>query len=230
MVRDSQKTMFTVLREIGRDEKRLTEIMKSLDLSWKSLLPVLDTLLSNGFVKIDESEAGEYGGEDVYLDYQRRKIYHITEEGEKALDTYTDDRVIMGRETNKKWVRHIRESKWALDLLGLEQSEAWCVALDALVRMTEPFTVHSLHRHLDLPEGRMRTLIGELKKKFIVKEYKISFPENWDRLGVGARRTAARKMGLPKGWQNANYLIFDREKFKELIYESVEDRMEVMLG
>ncbi len=124
----------------------------------------------------------------------------------------------------------LEEIRWALDLLGLEQSKEWCIALDALVRITEPFTINSLHRRLDIPIGKTRRLMIELKKKSIVVDYEIPFPENWDTLAEDARTRRAKRMGLPRGWHSAKYMVFDREKFKQLIYESVENRMEVMLG
>ena len=126
--------------------------------------------------------------------------------------------------------RDRQEVGWALDLLGLEQSREWSISLDALVRMIEPFTVSSLHRRLDIPIGKTRRLITELKKKSIVTDYEIPFPENWDSLAEDARTRRAKRMGLPRGWHSAKYLVFDREKFKQLIYESVENRMGVLLG
>ncbi len=211
--RSRQEIVFTVLREIGRGAKLPTRIMYASNLSWSPCQIVFNTLLSDGFIT---EEIGELGK-------RTKRVYCITEKGEKALDSYFGRRVL---------IRNIEEIRWALNLLDLEQSDEWCMALEMLLRTTEPFTINSLCIRSNLSRSRYRVnkLMDELKKKALVTEHKVSYPENWDSLTEGARAKRAKEMGLARGWHVANYLVFDQEKFTELLSESVENRIAKLVG
>lgn len=218
--RDRQEIMFTALREIERGSKLRTRIMYASNISWKTINLVLNTLLSNGFVTEERRET----------DKRIKRAYYITEDGEKALEAYFDSRPIMGYETDQKWVRNIQEARWALNLLDLEQSKESCMILGTLLRTTKPFTINSLCKRLNLVRRKINKLMDRLKEKTIVTEHKVLLPENWNRLGVKARKTRRREMGLGPGWRTANYLVFDQDRFEELIYKAVGDRLTRLLG
>ncbi len=214
MVRSRQEIMFTVLKEIGKGTKLQTRIMYASNLSWTPSIEILNMLLSSGLIRMEIDDTAK----------RARKSYYITEEGEKALDSYFDSKAI----TDQKWI----EIRWVLDLLELEQSDEWCIILETLLRTTGPFTTNGLYDRLDGLRGKhkLNKLMDELGRRAIVTEYKILFPENWDRLGVSARQTKMEELGLSRGWHRANHLVFDREKFKELISESVENKVTKLLG
>lgn len=90
MVRRSRlEIYFDLLRVVDRGVSKPTRIMYKTNLSWKTLMEILDVLISKGFIR-----------EAIFRSSKR---YHITEKGLNALSYY--NKSMQGLVANNIFVR-----------------------------------------------------------------------------------------------------------------------------